>query len=69
MKTDALNSALDGINRARERLNSSAQRVAEGEVSAEAMIETKLAARDVEANLKVVKVVDDLQKKLLDEIA
>lgn len=55
--------------RASDRLNSSAQRVAEGDVSAESIIDTKVAARDVEANLKVIKVVDEMEKRLLDEIA
>jgi len=67
--TDALNTAVQGLFRAQERLATSAEKVANGDVSAESLIDTKLSTNDVKAQLKAVSIISDTEKKLLDEIA
>ena len=70
MKVDAMSAALDGLMRAKEKLNTASSNIArEGGGSVEDIIDTKTAVRDAEANIAVIKVVDDLERSLLDTIA
>ena len=69
MKVDAMSSAMDGLLRAKDRLATAADSISRGEGSVEDIIETRMAARDAEANIKVIQTVDKLERSLLDTIA
>ena len=70
MKVDAMSSALEGLMRAKDKLNKAAGNIAsEGGGSVEDIIDTKTAVRDAEANIAVIKAVDSAEKSLLDAIA
>ena len=65
-----MSSALDGLMRAKEKLNKAAGNIArEGGGSVEDIIDSKTALRDAEANIAVIKVVDETERSLLNAIA
>lgn len=69
MKVNAMSAALQGLQQSKERLNNAAVAVAQGDISADTAVETKIAVRDVQAQLKTIKVLDEVEQNLLDTIA
>lgn len=65
----AIATGLAGMQKGVERMNDAAQKIAEGNVDAEPVVETLIARTEVEANAKVVKTADEMGKSLLDILA
>lgn len=65
----AIQTALQGLINSGERLYKSADRIARGDVSAESMVDFKLAEHDSLAQMKALKSIADTEKHLLDIIA
>ena len=66
---NAIATGLAGMQKGVERMNDAAQKIAEGNVDAEPVVETLIARTEVEANAKVVKTADEMGKSLLDILA
>lgn len=74
MINSTYNTAAYGINLAQTRLNSAAQEVAgaitqRATPSVEAMVDLKVASRDVQANVKTIQSADQMLGSLLDILA
>ena len=66
---DAIGSAFNGLQRATQQLNSSAQRIAAGEIEAAPIVESKVAETAFRANLATLETVFDTQESILDILA
>ncbi len=70
MNTGAVTTnALSGMQQGLTEMQDNARRIANGEDPVKALVKEQEAARQVEANAKVVKAGDDAIGKLLDEYA
>lgn len=67
--SNPLTIALQGLQRSRERFSESVTRVASGDISAEALVDTKINELDVKAQLATIRRVSDLEESVLDIIA
>jgi len=65
----ALSSALSGLNRATQKVNTAAENIAAGEVKAEDIVELKIGDASFKANAAVVRTAADMDKRLLDIFA
>ncbi len=66
---DAIGSAMTGLQRATQQLNSSAQRISQGEIEAEPIVESKVAETAFKANLTTLETVFETQEAALDILA
>lgn len=70
MKTnDAIGKATQGVLSAQERVATSAQRVSRGDVSTEAIVQTKLDATNLKAQVKGLKSIMELEESVLNILA
>jgi len=65
----AIPTALSGLNRATEKVNSAASNIASVEVKAEDLVDLKVAETSFKANAAVVRTAADMDKRLLDILA
>lgn len=65
----AIPTALTGLNRATEKVNTAATNIASGEVKAEDVVDLKVAEASFKANAAVVRTAADMDKRLLDILA
>jgi hypothetical protein len=61
--------ALAGLNRASDRAERAASRIAGGEIDGKDIVELKLAEVAFKANAKVIRTATDLEQRLLDILA
>lgn len=66
---NALSSALAGLNRARDELNSSAQRISKGDTEIGALVDAKVAAFDVRVQSKNLSLMMEQEEEVLDILA
>jgi hypothetical protein len=66
---DAIGSAFSGLQRATQQLNSSAQRISQGEIEAEPIVDSKIAETAFKANLATLDTVFETQESILDILA
>jgi len=66
---DAIGSAFTGLQRATQQLNTAAQRISQGEIEAEPIVETKVAETAFKANLATLDTAFELQETALDILA
>lgn len=67
--TSALSSALTGLNRATQKVNTAAENIASGEVKADDIVDLKIGETAFKANAAVVRTAADMDKRLLDILA
>lgn len=67
-RIDPVSTAREGLQRAEDRLAKSAQKVAEGDISADTMVQTKLDANDVRVQQKNLKLMLESEDSILDII-
>ena len=65
----ALSSALTGLNRATQKVNTAAENIASGEVKAEDIVDLKIGETAFKANAAVARTAADMDKRLLDIVA
>ena len=61
--------ALQGLIRSGERLNQSAEKIAQGDISSESLVDFKISETDTRAQLKALQLISETEKSLLDIIA
>jgi len=66
---NAIGPALNGLNRATQQFNAGTQRIAQGDIEPEAIVNSKIAQRDVEVQLVNVKAALETQEAALDILA
>ncbi|NLF24206.1 MAG: hypothetical protein GX589_00920 [Deltaproteobacteria bacterium] len=64
-----ISTALAGLNRARENLNSSAEKVARGNIDVDTLVDAKVAAQDVKVQAKNLSLMLKRDKEILDILA
>lgn len=67
--TNALATAVQGLQRASNQANTAAQRIVEGEVDAKPIVELKSAEHGFAANAAVIRTLDEMDDRLLDILA
>ncbi len=55
--------------RAQERVANSAEKISQGQVDAENLIDLKVASTDAQAQMKTIKIISETEDRLIDEIA
>jgi hypothetical protein len=66
---NAISTALVGLNRAREDLNASAERVARGHIDVGTLVDAKVAAQDVKVQTKNLSLMLERDEEILDILA
>lgn len=61
--------SMGGIQRNTEMLNAAHNRIAQGEVETENIVDSKIAQRGIEANLTAVKTIMETEEAALDILA
>lgn len=64
-----IGNSMSGIQRNTELLNASHNRIAQGEIEAEPIVDSKIAQRGIEANLTAVKTIMETEEAALDILA
>ena len=66
---DAISSGLSGLRSATNLLNSSAQRISQGDLEPENIVNTQLAKTSASANIASIKAADEIRGTALDLLA
>lgn len=66
---EALNTAIGGLNRAQLNFNRSSERLAQGDFDSQAIVDSKVAQRDVEAQLVSIKAISEVEETALNILA
>ena len=66
---NAISTALAGLNRAREDLNASAERVSRGHIDVGTLVDAKVAAQDVKVQTKNLSLMLERDEEILDILA
>lgn len=66
---DAIGSGMQGLQRATQQLNQSAERIAGGDLEPEPIIDSKVAEHSFKANAASIKTAFEIQETALDLLA
>ena len=66
---DALSTATRGLNQAIQNFNTTSNRLAEGELDSKTVVDSKIAQRDVEAQLVSIRAISETEETALDLLA
>ncbi|HVJ40715.1 MAG TPA: hypothetical protein VM639_04430 [Dongiaceae bacterium] len=67
--TNATNTAVNGLKRVQQQLDSTAQNIASGSLDPKDMVDLSTEANSFKANVAVVKTADEMTKSLLNVVA
>jgi hypothetical protein len=66
---DALSTAVNGLNRAQLNFNRTSERFAQGDLEPQTVVDSKVAQRDVEAQLVSIRAISEVEDTALDLLA